>query len=54
MILFGGNPFRGLLERVGPENRDVFGPDMATSETSDIWAQKSRDFQGPPLLMALP
>jgi hypothetical protein len=28
------------------------GPEMATSEASAIWAQKSRDFQGPPLPMA--
>jgi hypothetical protein len=26
MILIGENPFRGLLEGVGPENRDLFGP----------------------------
>ncbi len=26
-----------------------FSPEMATRETSAIWAQKSRDFQGPPL-----
>jgi hypothetical protein len=25
-----------------------WGPEMATSETSAIWAHKSRDFQGPP------
>jgi hypothetical protein len=27
-------------------------PEMATSEASAIWAQKSPDFQGPPLPMA--
>ncbi len=26
MILIGENPIRGPLERVGPENQDVFGP----------------------------
>jgi hypothetical protein len=54
MILLGANPFRGPLERVGPENRDFLGPDMPTRETSVFWAQKSRDFQGPALPMALP
>ncbi len=28
------------------------GPEMAKSEATAIWAQKSRDFQGPPLPMA--
>jgi hypothetical protein len=37
----------------GPENRDFLGPEMATSEASEChWAQKSRDFQDPPLPMA--
>jgi len=27
-----------------------WGPEMATSKASAIWAPKSRDFQGPPLL----
>ncbi len=45
MILLWENPFRGPLEGVGPENRDFFGPEIATSEASAIWAQKSRDFQ---------
>ncbi len=32
------NPFQGPLEGVGPENLDFFGPWMATSEASAIWA----------------
>jgi hypothetical protein len=52
MIFMRENPFRGPLEGVGPENRDFFGPEMATSEASAIWAQKSRDFQGQTLPMA--
>ncbi len=36
---------------MGPENGDFFGPWNGTSEASAIWAQKSRDFQGPPLPM---
>jgi len=35
-ILTGENPFRGPLEEVGPENQYVLGPEMATSEGSDI------------------
>ncbi len=52
MILMRENPFRGPLEGEDPENRDFLGPEMATSEVNAIWAQKSRDFQGPPLPMA--
>ncbi len=57
MILMRENPFRGPLEGVGPENRDCFGPwngneqsechlgpEMAMSEVSAIWAQKSQEF----------
>ncbi len=29
MILIWANPFRGPLEGVGPENRDVLGPENA-------------------------
>ncbi len=36
MILTGENPFRGLLEGVGPENRYFLGPEMPTSEGSAI------------------
>jgi hypothetical protein len=46
------NPLQGPLEGVGPENRDFLCLEMAMSETSDIWVQKSRDFQGPPLPVA--
>ncbi len=38
-----------LLGFLGPDISD-----MATSETSAFCAQKSRDFQDPPLPMALP
>jgi hypothetical protein len=31
---------------VGPGNRDFSGPEMASSEASAIWAQKSRDGRG--------
>jgi hypothetical protein len=48
----GQHPFRGPLEGVGLENQDFMGPEMATSEASAIWAQKSGDFQGSPLPMA--
>ena len=40
IILMWANQFRGPLEKVGPENREFFGPEMATSEASAIWAQK--------------
>jgi hypothetical protein len=43
LILMRANPFRGPLEGAGPENRDLLGPEMATSEASVILAQKSRD-----------
>jgi hypothetical protein len=41
MILVRENPFRGPLEGVGPENRDFWGPEMATSEASAIWAESA-------------
>ncbi len=47
------NPLQEPLEGVGRGNRDFLGPDMAKSEASAIWAQKCRDFQGPPIPMAL-
>ncbi len=34
---------------MSPENQDL-GPEITTSEASVIWAQKSRDLLGPPLL----
>jgi hypothetical protein len=58
----GANPLQGLLEGVGPENQDFFGPEMATHVHKKIYflstngtcfarchlrAQKSLDFQGP-------
>ncbi len=42
MILMRENPFRGPLEGVGPKNQDFFGPEMATSKVSAIWAQNSQ------------
>jgi hypothetical protein len=47
------NLFRGPLKGLALKIESILGPDMATSEASAIWAQKSRDFQGPPLPMAL-
>jgi hypothetical protein len=44
MVLRHGTSLLGALERVGPENLDFLGPEMATS---------SLDFQGPPLPMPL-
>jgi hypothetical protein len=41
MILRGATSLLGVLEGVGPENRDFFGPWNGTSEASAIWAQKS-------------
>jgi hypothetical protein len=41
------------LEWVGHEIETFLGPEMATSKAGGFWAQKSRDFQGPPLPMAL-
>ncbi len=41
--------YKGHWKGVGPENRDFLGSEMATSEARAILAQKSRDFQGPPL-----
>jgi hypothetical protein len=34
MILMRANPLQGSLEGVDPENRDFFGPEMATREAS--------------------
>ncbi len=38
----GNIHLRGPLERGGPWNQDFLGPEMATSEESDIWGTKSR------------
>ncbi len=53
MILMRANPLLGSLNRAGPENLDFLGPEMAMSKASAIWDQKSLDFQGPSLPMAL-
>ncbi len=39
MILMRENQFRGPLKGLGPENRDYFGPEMATSAASAVRAQ---------------
>ncbi len=53
MIFMKENQFQGSFEGVGPENRDFLGPELARSEASFVWVQKSRDFfQSPPLPMA--
>jgi hypothetical protein len=44
MVLMRATSLRGALEGVGPENQDFLGPEMATSEASAIWAQKSNNF----------
>jgi hypothetical protein len=35
----GRNDFDGEIHFDGPKNQDCFGPEMATSEASAIWAQ---------------
>ncbi len=47
MILKGANPLLGPLEGVDRENQVFFGPEMATSEASAIWAQKGHYVQPP-------
>ncbi len=42
LVLGSQDSLRGALEGLGPGNRDLFGPEMATSEASAIWAQKCR------------
>jgi hypothetical protein len=44
IIFMWAKPLQGPLEGVGPE--------MATTEASAIWAQKSQDLQGLPHLLA--
>lgn len=39
----GQHPIRGPKSWVGPENRDFWDPEMATSKVSAIWAPKSLD-----------
>ncbi len=45
MILMWANPNEGNW-KVGPENRDFLGPEMATSDEEAIWAQKVEIFRG--------
>ncbi len=47
----GNIHYEGHWRGVDPGNRDFLGHKMATSEAFAIWAQKSRDFRGPPLPM---
>ncbi len=53
MILMRENPLLGPLEGVGPENLDFFGPKWSRLSRCHFRAQKSLNFQGPPLPMAL-
>jgi hypothetical protein len=52
MIFMQENPFRGLLDGWALKIKTFLGPEMVMREASAIWAQKSRDFQDPPLPMA--
>jgi hypothetical protein len=49
----GATSLLGALERVGPENLDFFGPKWHSLRLCHFRAQKSLDFQGPPLPMPL-
>jgi hypothetical protein len=51
MILRGATSLLGALEGVGPENFDFFGPKWHSLRLCHFRAQKSLDFQGPPLPM---
>ncbi len=53
MVLRRANPLFGALEGVGPGNLDFFGPKGPRFARSYFRAQKSLDFQGPPLPMPL-
>jgi hypothetical protein len=52
MFLMGENHFEGDWKGWAVKIKTFLGPEMATSEGSAMWAQKSRDFHGPPLPMA--
>ncbi len=56
MIFIVANPLRGPLEGEWALKKieTFLGPEMTTREANAIWAQKSGDFQGPPLPLALP
>ncbi len=53
MVLRGATSLLGALEGVGPKNLDFFGPKWHSFRTWHFRAQKSLDFQGPPLPMPL-
>jgi hypothetical protein len=36
IVLMRANPFRGPVEGMDTKNRDFLGPEMASSEASDI------------------
>ncbi len=48
IILMRALSITRALEGVGPEIENFLGPEMATSEVSAIWAQKSQDFRAHP------
>jgi hypothetical protein len=49
----GLHPLLGPLDGVGPENLNFFGPKWHLLSSWPFQGQKSLDFQGPPLPMAL-
>ncbi len=51
MVLRGATSLLGALEGVGPKNPDFFGPKWHSLRSCHFRAQKSLDFQGPPLPM---
>ena len=53
MVLRGATSLLGALEGVGPENLDFFGPKWHLLRSCHFRAQKSLDFQSPPLPMPL-
>jgi hypothetical protein len=53
MVLRSATSLLGALEGVGPENLDFFGPKWHSLHSCHFRAQKSLDFQGPPLPMPL-
>ncbi len=53
MVLRNATSLLGALEGVGPENLYFFGPKWHSLHSCHFRAQKSLDFQGPPLPMPL-
>ncbi len=53
MIFMGVKSISRVIVRGwAPKIETFLDPEMATGKASAIWAQKSRDFQGPPLPLA--